>query len=90
MGAGKWCTEYNEVFRGKTVMIIPDRDEPGMAHAMTILAGVKPFAADVVLVDLESAKDASEWFEQGHSEVELISVLEAHWTREGAAHGESY
>lgn len=90
MGAGKWRGEYNELFSGKTVVIIPDRDEPGMAHARAVFEGVKPFAADVVLIDLETAKDVTEWFEQGHSEVELMSLLEAHWTKEGAAHGESY
>ncbi len=90
MGADKWRTEYNELFSGKTVVIIPDRDEPGMAHARAVFEGVKPFAADVVLIDLETAKDITEWFEQGHSEVELMSLLEAHWTKEGAAHGESY
>ena len=90
MGAGKWRAEYNELFSGKTVVIIPDRDEPGRDHAMTIFAGVKPVAADVIYIDLETAKDIAEWFEQGHSEVELMSLLEAHWTKEGAAHGESY
>ena len=87
MGAGKWRNEYNAVFAGKTVIIIPDRDEPGKAHAWAVSAGVKRFAAEVVWLDLETAKDVAEWFEQGHSEVELMSILEAHWTTEGAAHG---
>jgi putative DNA primase/helicase len=32
-GAGKWRSEYNEYFRGRKVVIIPDNDEAGRKHA---------------------------------------------------------
>jgi len=87
MGAGKWRSEYNEVFAGKTVILIPDTDKAGKTHAKTVYAGVKPFAAEVLYLDLETAKDVSEWFEQGHSEVELVKLLERHWSKAEVAHG---
>jgi DNA primase len=36
MGAGKWRPHYNEYFAGKKVIIIPDNDLPGQAHAENI------------------------------------------------------
>jgi len=87
MGSGKWRDEYNEFFTGKVVVLIPDGDEPGRAHARRIYAAVKPFAAEVLYLDLETAKDISEWFEQGHSEVELVNLLERHWSKTEVAHG---
>lgn len=85
MGAGKWRDEYNAHFGGKSVIVVPDGDEPGRAHARQVIRGVKPVAAQVILLDLEDAKDISEWFEKGHSEAELIAVLEDAW--EGVQHG---
>lgn len=79
MGAGKWREDFNPFFSGKDVVVIPDRDKPGLEHGWAVMAGVKPYAAHVVAVDLEDSKDVSEWFERGHSEVELITLLESFW-----------
>ena len=79
MGAGKWRAEYNEFFRGRTAIIIPDGDEPGRKHAGDVLRGLKGIAANRFLVELDGAKDISEWFERGHSEVELCNLLETAW-----------
>jgi 5S rRNA maturation endonuclease (ribonuclease M5) len=87
MGAGKWRDEYNELFAGKTVILIPDCDEPGRAHARRIYAAITPFAAQVLCLDLETAKDITEWFEQGHSEVELVGLLEQFWSKVEVRHG---
>ena len=37
MGAGKWRSEYNHVFKGKEVIIFPDNDKPGHEHAQVHL-----------------------------------------------------
>ena len=88
MGAGKWREEYNPIFSGKIVVLIADRDAPGEAHAEQVYAGVKQFASEVLEFDPETAKDVTEWFDQGHSEVELMGILDAHWTAgEGINHG---
>lgn len=85
-GAGKWRSEYNRYFRGKTVVIVPDRDEPGWAHARHVAKELKPVAAEVIELDLETEKDISDWFAAGHSEVELIATLEAYWAQKEGAH----
>ena len=87
MGAGKWRDEYNPTFAGKLVVLISDQDAPGEAHGKQVYAGVDPFAADVLDLDLETAKDVTEWFEQGHSDVELMSVLDSYWAGKGINHG---
>ena len=37
MGAGKWRKSYTEALRGALVLIIPDNDEAGWAHALNVL-----------------------------------------------------
>ncbi|HYI92835.1 MAG TPA: hypothetical protein VEX68_04775 [Bryobacteraceae bacterium] len=72
-----WLPSYTEVLHGREVIIIPDNDPPGWRRARQIAVHLLPFAAAVRLVELDGAKDISEWFDQGHSEVELLSALEA-------------
>jgi 5S rRNA maturation endonuclease (ribonuclease M5) len=75
-GANSWRDEFNEFFRGREVIIIPDADEPGVRRAGQIARGLLGIAARVSILELEGAKDVSEWFEKGHAEVELIALLE--------------
>lgn len=75
-GAGKWNHEHNHIFIGKEVVIIPDADEPGMTHARDVAAGLLFHAARVSVLILDGAKDVSEWFGRGHSELELIELVE--------------
>lgn len=75
-GAGKWNHDNDPIFAGREVIILPDADEPGMKHARDVAAGLLPYAARVSVLILEGAKDASDWFEQGHSELELIELVE--------------
>ena len=75
-GAGKWSHDNDSLFAGKEVVILPDADEPGMKHARDVAAGLLPHAARVSVLILEGAKDASEWFGQGHGELELIELIE--------------
>jgi hypothetical protein len=76
-GAGKWRPEFNQLFSGKEVCILPDADPPGWRHALDIARGVVGIAAKIQILELPGAKDAAEWFERGHSELELIELVEA-------------
>jgi 5S rRNA maturation endonuclease (ribonuclease M5) len=90
-GAGKWLADYNQFFTGKSVIVIPDRDPAGFAHARQVVGGIRRYAASFIVIDLEDAKDISEWFDHGHSEVELVTLLEDAWARqEVALHGEGH
>jgi hypothetical protein len=40
-GAGNWSQEYTSALRGREVVIVADRDEPGVKHAMKVQAELK-------------------------------------------------
>lgn len=78
MGSGKWKVEYNEHFRGKRVVIIPDNDKPGRDHALQIAKNLKGIAESVKVVefpDLPEKGDVSDWIAQGHTKEELIEII---------------
>jgi archaellum biogenesis ATPase FlaH len=67
-GAGKWRPEYAEAFKGAKVVILPDNDEPGRAHAGTVKAsldGVAGAADIVALPDLPEKGDVTDWIVAG-------------------------
>ena len=74
MGAGKWRDEYGESFRGAAVVIIPDNDAPGKAHAEQVAASLVGRAASVrvlTLPGLPEKGDVSDWLSAGHTVAEL-------------------
>lgn len=74
-GANGWLEEFNVFFAGREVIILPDNDAPGWNRALEIARGVLPFASRVVLLKLAGAKDVSDWFALGRSELELLNEL---------------
>jgi putative DNA primase/helicase len=75
-GAGKWQEEFSQYFRDKEVLILPDADPPGWRHALDIAGSIVGIAARVQMIELPLAKDPAEWFARGHSELELIALVE--------------
>lgn len=72
-----WLDSYTETLAGREVIIIPDTDAPGYARAKVIARALIGRAARIRIIDLKGeAKDITEWFERGHSECELIAILE--------------
>lgn len=71
-----WLPQYTESLRGKEVILIPDDDLPGRRRVLAIAQALQGHAERVVVLELEGAKDVSEWFAQGHSELELIERIE--------------
>lgn len=74
MGAGKWRAEYSRYFRNKTIIILPDNDEPGRAHALQVAAALHEVARSIKIVDLPGlpAKgDVSDWLQAGGTIEEL-------------------
>jgi 5S rRNA maturation endonuclease (ribonuclease M5) len=70
-----WLDSYTEALRGREVIIIGDADLPGRDRAKRIARALLGHVARIVLWEPERAKDITEWFENGHSEVELIEVI---------------
>lgn len=71
MGEGNWRASYNEVFRGKEVVLIPDNDETGRRHVATVAAALAGVAASVRVLPMPGVPtkgDASDWIAQAPGE----------------------
>jgi putative DNA primase/helicase len=71
-----WLPEFTDSLRGREVILIPDNDQPGRQRVIGIARALLGHAARIIVLEPHGAKDTTEWFERGHSEVELISRLE--------------
>jgi hypothetical protein len=77
-GAGKWPAEFAEYLRGRLVVIIPDNDAVGRAHADDVARSLQGIAVRVGLLELPDAKpkgDVSDWLHEDHEVGELKAVL---------------
>jgi putative DNA primase/helicase len=72
-----WLSQYTASLSGREVIIIPDNDAPGWQRAATVANALLGAAARIRVVDElpKSTKDITAWFEAGHSECELFSIL---------------
>jgi putative DNA primase/helicase len=70
-----WLPGFTSTLRGREVILIPDNDPPGRKRVVTIARALLGHAARIVVLELPGAKDTTEWFDRGHSELELISHL---------------
>jgi len=70
----KWLPEYGEHFKDKTVIIIPDNDEPGMMYAKRIAKQI-PKSRIVPLPELKPKEDIYDWLNAGHTmdEIDILS-----------------
>jgi putative DNA primase/helicase len=73
-----WLSQYTESLRGREVILIPDNDPAGRQRVIKIARALLGHAARIIVVRLPDAKDVSEWFERGHSELELVEIVERH------------
>lgn len=78
-GAGKWRDEYGQFFRGRVVVVFPDNDQAGSAHAAHVakcLAGVAAAVKIVQLPDLPNKGDVSDWISAGGTRAKLDAIVE--------------
>ena len=68
-----WQDYYNDYFKGKEIIIIPDNDEAGMKYAEKILKHIA-FAKVVVLPNLKDKEDIYDWLKLGHTIKELNNL----------------
>lgn len=77
MGAGKWQAEYGQWLKGRTVIVLPDNDKPGLEHAQQIVKSLTGVASKVAVLHLEGLPekgDVSWWLDNGHTKAELIQL----------------
>lgn len=70
-----WFPHYTECLSRSEVILIPDNDVPGRNRVLTIARALLGRARRIVILELRDGKDVSEWFERGHSELELVELL---------------
>lgn len=64
MGAGKWRESYSQVLSGADVVILPDNDDTGRAHAQQVAASLTARGCTVRVVELPNLPpkgDLSDW-----------------------------
>jgi DNA primase len=79
MGAGKWDSQYNQYFKGRLVVIIPDNDRVGKEHAEQVASALFGVAGQVRIVELPGLPekgDVSDWLDSGHDSQELIQLID--------------
>jgi putative DNA primase/helicase len=79
-GAGKWRSEISRHLTGRDIVILPDNDEPGRAHASDVAAKLAGIAAQVRILELPGlpAKgDVSDWIAAGGTAGELERLASA-------------
>jgi putative DNA primase/helicase len=73
----QWLPGFSDALRGREVNIIPDNDQPGWDRAIVVARALLGKASRIRIIDLpKDTKDITDWFAAGHTECELISLLE--------------
>ena len=76
-GAKKWDPVLNKHFAGRKIIIVPDNDEPGRAHARVLIEQLAGVAAEVRVLELPGLKekgDLSDWIAAGGSRAKLVEL----------------
>jgi hypothetical protein len=77
MGAGKWRDEYADFLAGFEVVILPDNDDPGRAHAEFAAKSLQGKATVVKVIELPGLKpkgDVRDWLDAG-GDAETLCVM---------------
>jgi hypothetical protein len=80
MGAGKWQDSLTPWFEGRDVVILPDNDKPGAAHAELVASALHGVAARIRIVHLPGLPekgDAEQWLDAGGDGEELLRLVDA-------------
>lgn len=75
----QWLPSYTQALAGRECILIPDKDAPGRRRVLTIARALLGHAAKLTIFEPSDprVKDISDFFEYGHSEVELITAIES-------------
>ena len=78
MGAGKWREAFAQTLKGAELVILPDNDDAGRAHAEQIAASCAAVGATVRVVALPGLPpkgDVTDWLDLGDNNIDRLEVL---------------
>jgi hypothetical protein len=78
-GRGKWPKAHNRFFRRLHVVILPDNDVTGRAHAQDVADNLKGYAATLRIVELPGLApkgDVSDWLSLYGTRDKLLALLD--------------
>jgi hypothetical protein len=67
-GAGDWKDEYKAFFKCANVVLIPDKDDPGLKLSARMQESLTEVAKSLKVVVLPEGKDLTEWVEAGNGD----------------------
>jgi RecA-family ATPase len=85
---GKWRDELTPYFLGADVVILPDNDDAGRAHARLVATKLHNVAASIRILELPGLPekgDVSDWLDAGHHVDEFLALAETAPIWEGRA-----
>lgn len=71
-GASDWKDEYKYYFKNAHVILIPDKDDPGLKNATKIKNSLSTVCKSLKLIILPDGKDLTEWVESGNSDFDSL------------------
>jgi hypothetical protein len=74
-GALKWQPSFNEYFRDKLAVILPDNDDAGHKHAAQVARSLLSVAREVRIVEVPKGKDVSDWAQAGGTRQQLEALV---------------
>lgn len=86
--AEKWLPQYTATLRGAHVVIVPDRDRAGYAHALHVATELDQVAASVTIAEPAAGNDAADHLFEGHGVDDLVLVSLAELRTRAAAAGD--
>jgi hypothetical protein len=78
LGAGRWRPEFGQWLSSKTAVILPDNDEAGRKHALTVAASIYETAKEVLIIGLPGLPpkgDVTDFVQAGGTIDDLIDLV---------------
>jgi 5S rRNA maturation endonuclease (ribonuclease M5) len=76
-GAGKWRPDFADTLAGKSVVVVPDNDEPGRKHTADVVRSLRGKACEVRVVSVPTGKDLTDWIAAGATKETIDSAIAA-------------
>jgi hypothetical protein len=74
-GAGKWIDDFSRFFVGSEVVIVADKDAPGIAHAEQVAKSLSSAGVSNSIMTAREGKDASDHLKAGFGLDEFVPYL---------------